>query len=69
MKDRGAIFILAALLCLPLMTGCEEEEHVHAPRYVEGREATCTEAGNAGIGNAPFAVRFFRTKRASSPPR
>lgn len=67
MKGRGAIFILAALLCLPLMTGCEEEEHVHAPRYVEGREATCTEAGYAGYWECGLCGARFSDEAGKQP--
>ena len=67
MKGRGAIFILAALLCLPLMTGCEEEEHVHAPRYVEGREATCTEAGYAGYWECALCGARFSDEAGKQP--
>ena len=67
MKGRGAIFILAALLCLPLMTGCEEEEHVHAPRYVEGREATCTEAGYAGYWECALCGARFSDEAGKRP--
>lgn len=67
MKGRGAIFILAALLCLPLMTGCEEEEHVHAPRYVEGREATCTEAGYAGYWECALCGALFSDEAGKQP--
>lgn len=67
MKGRGAIFILAALFCLPLMTGCEEEEYVHEPRYVEGREATCTEAGYAGYWECALCGALFSDEAGKQP--
>ena len=60
MKDRGAIFILAALLCLPLMTGCEEEEHVHAPPLCRRARSDLHRSGLCGIlGMRPLRRAFF----------